>query len=79
MPCDILKSMNKLSFQTAFYTTGETKRDKGSTGFLPGSHRLLDHNINTIELYHSFDGKKMLEKEMYHGDMKRILLEELAY
>ena len=47
----LLDSMNRLSFQTAFYT-GHTPRSKGSTGFIPGSHRLLSEaKINSINLY----------------------------
>lgn len=48
---NLLDSLNRLSFQTAFYT-GDTPRSKGSTGFIPGSHRLLgEAGINSINLY----------------------------
>ena len=48
----LLEAMNRCSFQTAFYT-GETPRSKGSTGFIPGSHRLLENGLNTINIYNS--------------------------
>ena len=67
---EILKSMNKLSFQAAFYTEN-TPRNKGSTGFLPGSHKMLNYGINPIALYSSEEGKEYLKSQMYHGDIPR--------
>ena len=67
----LLHSMNHLSFQTAFYTA-DTPRSKGSTGFIPGSHRILSEaKINSINLYASNVGKAELAKLMFHGDIPK--------
>ena len=67
----LLNSMNQLSFQTAFYT-GDTPRRKGSTGFIPGSHRLLSEaKINSINLYAEKEGQSELTKLMFHGDIPK--------
>ena len=66
---EILAAMNKLSFQAAFYTTDEfVERNNGTTGFLPGSHKMLQNGINPISLYNSEDGKKLLSQNMFHAD-----------
>lgn len=66
---DLLKSMNKLSFQAAFYTEN-VPRSKGSTGFLPGSHKFFDHGINSVNLYHYEPAKEYLKSKMFHGDIQ---------
>jgi len=69
----LLDSLNRLSFQTAFYT-GDTPRSKGSTGFIPGSHRLLgEAGINSINLYATEEGRKKLSQYMFHGDIPKGL------
>ena len=66
---EILAAMNKLSFQAAFYTTDNyVERKNGTTGFLPGSHEMLELGLNPISLYNSEEGKKFLSKNMFHAD-----------
>ena len=66
----LLQAMNRCSFQTAFYT-GATPRSKGSTGFIPGSHRLFQFGINTINLYANEQIRDYLGKYMMHGDIPK--------
>ena len=59
-----------MSFQTAFYT-GETPRSKGSTGFIPGSNKLLERGINTINFYNDANINSLLAENCYHGDIPK--------
>ena len=59
-----------MSFQTAFYT-GETPRSKGSTGFIPGSNKLLERGINTINFYNDEKLNSLLAENCYHGDIPK--------
>ena len=59
-----------MSFQTAFYT-GETPRSKGSTGFIPGSNKLLEKGINTINFYNDENINSLLAENCYHGDIPK--------
>jgi len=67
---DLLAALEKLSFQTAFYT-GETPRSKGSTGFIPGSNKLLEKGINTINFYNDEKINSLLAENCYHGDIPK--------
>ena len=59
-----------MSFQTAFYT-GDTPRSKGSTGFIPGSNKLLEKGINTINFYNDEKINSLLAENCYHGDIPK--------
>jgi len=59
-----------MSFQTAFYT-GETPRSKGSTGFIPGSNKLLEKGINTINFYNDEKINSLLAENCYHSDIPK--------
>jgi len=67
---DLLAALEKMSFQTAFYT-GETPRSKGSTGFIPGSNKLLERGINTINFYNDANINSLLAENCYHGDIPK--------
>ena len=66
----VIQTIFEMSFQTAFYT-GETPRSKGSTGFIPGSNKLLEKGINTINFYNDENINSLLAENCYHGDIPK--------